>query len=985
MQDNFQTWVNGANEKLKNLGGARTQSMQILSAIELTNHVLSLLTDEPLIDPEDVLGEHILELKNAERFDTWFQNHPDFAGPKAAFELLGGQSPKLEAKLYWLKKRSNALMAGAVHFTPNWEDAEWSRKDTYKVGIDFFLSQDSRSLHIALSNFGKLRVLELRDRLTNTDIEVLGKWHQLSFSSTREFLHETIWDSFKLQSVNSKFYNGVADAFTELYDQLVRSGKPESDAKSFSSRLLGRLIFIWFIRKMNLISSEFNYFDSTGLNQSTYYTEKLERLFFRTLNSPVESRNKEPDGSLDIQSPYLNGGLFSPRSDDWIGETLEFPEGFFTRLYSHFNDFNFTTDESTPEYEQVAIDPEMLGRVFESLLASQIEETGEQARKAKGTFYTPREIVSYMCTESLREFLKNKFANDPRIENSLETLIDTSDQEWVQASSNKLAEIPKDIRSNITQALGELKTLDPACGSGAFPLGMLNLLTKLHLRLDPRLDAYKLKMSILRENIFGSDIEPMAVEISRLRSWLSLIVEEKNKTKVDPLPNLEFNFVCANSLARLQVADLFTDTKIQKDLDELRKSYFSETNPSIKRKIQETYLLKSKPDLIDARSNQLKTFNPFGEDSVAEFFDPEVMFGIVDGFDLVLGNPPYVDYRKISDSTKDAVKKYFVGKHSKMINLYLYFFEMGLDHLKVNGTLAYISPQQYLIYENTKGLRDLIRQFSLISLSDFARVRVFDASTYTFVSIISKSSSSKNAKYFEFNQTHDLETPLRTKEIENPIPEPVDVSEFSDLTSKIGASTRLTMGNFGEVFCASSSKESTSTEPIGPKFLAASDIFDWHIREITKYVDASRYSSQSKAKQSGSRYIVTSRMTSKIRASVVEPGGYLGGKINVIKPFKPQDIVPLTAILNSKTINFWYRQKFSMQHMQGGALPVNTTELLAVPVVQNEALWQRLRDLGEHALTNNGENNEALEEAMEAVIFELYDLDQSEQEIILQN
>jgi hypothetical protein len=362
-------------------------------------------------------------------------------------------------------------MAGAVHFTPNWEDAEWSRNDNYKVGIDFFLSPDSKSFHVALSNYGKLRVLELNERLTNTDIEVLQKWHNLASTDNLEVLHSTIWDSFKLQSVNAKFYNGVADAFTELHDHLVKIGKPEKDAKMFASRLLGRLIFIWFVRKMNLITSNIEYFAPSGQEQGEYYSQNLERLFFRTLNTPIDRRSTEAGETIDLDTPYLNGGLFSPRHDDWVGEQLTFPEQFFTRLFEHFGNFNFTTDESTPEYEQVAIDPEMLGRVFESLLASQVEETGDQARKSKGTFYTPREIVSFMCKESVRSQLYI-VASDERSKGAVDRLLDTSDQEWAISASNNLREIPKDLQEKFWNSLRNLKTLDPACGSGAFPLGM---------------------------------------------------------------------------------------------------------------------------------------------------------------------------------------------------------------------------------------------------------------------------------------------------------------------------------------------------------------------------------------------------------------------------------------------------------------------------------------------------------------------------------
>lgn len=695
MQANFLTWVNATNLKLEELRTAKSDFSKVEKAIELGNHVLSLITDEATTAPDDIVGENFIDLPNAERFDSWFRNHPDFAGPKSAFELLDGSEPRLQAKLYWLKKRSNALMAGAVHFTPNWEDAEWSRNENYKIGIDFFLSPDAKSFHIVLSNFGKLRVLELSQKLTNTDIEVLENWHNLSATNNLELLHSTIWDSFKLQSVNAKFYNGVADAFTELQEHLMKLGKPEQDAKMFASRLLGRLIFIWFIRKMDLISPKVDYFSPAGKDQGNYYRMSLERLFFRTLNCPIQDRATEHDGSVDLDTPYLNGGLFAPRRDDWVGESLSFPNEYFTRLFKHFGDFNFTTDESTPEYEQVAIDPEMLGRVFESLLASQIAATGEQARKAMGAFYTPREIVSYMCKESLRTYLHNVDESDQKYLVATNLLLDKSDQDWANDGSNSLRDIAPEIRVKISSALRSLKSLDPACGSGAFPLGLLQLLMQVHHRLDPRLDPYKLKLSILQENIFGSDIEPMAVEISRLRSWLSLIVEETDRKNTEPLPNLDFNFVCSNSLVRLLEMDLFTNSKIQIELDKLRNMYFAATDPAQKLEIQTKYSELSKPDFVDARSNQLRTFNPFDSEMVAEFFDPEVMFGIDQGFDIVIGNPPYG--AKVASNEKEYFSKHYQCARTEKglkgsTDTYVIFLEMGLRNLKRKGVLHYIVP-----------------------------------------------------------------------------------------------------------------------------------------------------------------------------------------------------------------------------------------------------------------------------------------------------
>ena len=739
---NFETYVMRLNEAL----AALRNSPSVENAISVSAAVLGLLTDEANINPADVIDSGLLKLPNSERQDPWFHQHPWMRGERAAFEVLDSRTMPIQAKFYWLQKKGTAYVAGGVHFTKNWEDHDFTRTDEFKVGIDFFLTPDISSVLVVLSNRGKLRVLELSGRLTNTQLEIFQKWKSLQGTTQRELLHNALWESFRLQSVNSRFYDGVSDAFNELLSHLRSQGREEEDSKLFASRLMGRLIFIWFLRKMNVISSSVSYFDSDQDDQSLYYRQKLERLFFRTLNKPIGERDVEVDSDIDLETPYLNGGLFSPRTDDWYGDTsLTFPISYFPRLFQHFDNFNFTTDESTPDYEQVAIDPEMLGRVFESLLASQVVLTGEQARKAKGAFYTPREIVAYICKEAVRGYLEGLVRNDARLPAAISKLIDTSDQDWAIAGTNSLRDIPSDLRILFLESLKNLKTFDPACGSGAFPLGLLQLLSKLQLRLDPRLDHYKLKLSILQNNIFGSDIEPMAVEISRLRSWLSLIVEEQNSKSVEPLPNLEFNFVCANSLVALEQEHLLTDQTLQGQLQALRQKYFSANNPKQKLDIQAQYLKLTRPDLfdeVDERSRQLKTFNPFDSHQVASFFDADNMFGIHDGFDIVVGNPPYIGLKGHGDifepvKQSNLGQRFFTGKMD-----YLYFFfHLGLDNLKMGGTLAYITTNYFVTATYAKKLiQDLKTRSSVREFINFNEMKIFEsaAGQHNMISILQR-------------------------------------------------------------------------------------------------------------------------------------------------------------------------------------------------------------------------------------------------------
>jgi len=449
----------------------------------------------------------------------------------------------------------------------------------------------------------------------------------------------------------------------------------------------------------------------------------------------------------------LNGGLFEPHENDWFMDAgLTLPEGYFVNLYNHFEEFNFTTDESSPEYEQIAIDPEMLGRVFESLLATQIDETGKQARKAKGSFYTPREIVSFMCKESLRHYLYKVSDKD-----TIDKLLDRPDREWASAGTNSLRDaVSKEQRPIIISALDAMAVLDPACGSGAFPMGMLQLCMKIYERLDSRFDSYKTKLGIIQKNIFGIDIEPMAVEIARLRAWLSLIVDEDNLIKVDTLPNLDFKFVCANSLLQLSAGSLFTKKDLHLDLQKIRDKYWKADKKEIKAKLKKEYKRLVSPELLDTldksdRSTQLKSYWPFELTSPATFFDSDQMFGIQNGFDVIIGNPPYVEHKKLKHISRLLKEQYKVYTGSS--DLSVYFFEFAFNNLKEAGIITYINTNKFFNTEYGSKLREFLLNKQILKLVNFEQVPVFENVLVSSCVIICENESPRE-KTIEFKQLY---------------------------------------------------------------------------------------------------------------------------------------------------------------------------------------------------------------------------------------
>ena len=465
---------------------------------------------------------------------------------------------------------------------------------------------------------------------------------------------------------------------------------------------------------------------------------------------------------LFSEVPFLNGGLFecldktktidgveqAYNYDGFSRNDKKFADGRYRNravvpnvlffepergLISILSRYNFTIEENSPEEQQVALDPELLGKVFENLLGAYNPETKETARNQSGSFYTPREIVNYMVDESLISYLGNTAF--VRSLFSPEFVYDKTKEAEYKTIADKLKAI---------------KILDPACGSGAFPMGLLNKMIEILCHITPDENIYEMKLAIIENCIYGSDIQSIAAQITKLRFFISLICNcEKDATKpnfgIPTLPNLETNFVAANSLIAKKKQDshnLFENPEIEptkKVLTEIRHEHFSAKTAYRKSTLREkdkqlreklAKLLEQDNDFAPEDAKQLAAWNPYDQNAVAEFFDPAWMFGVSDGFDIVIGNPPYIqlqnDGGKLAKLYADCNYKTF----ARTGDIYCLFYERGHQLLKPNGHLCYITSNKWMRAGYGEKTRDFFaKNTNPMLLIDFAGVKIFESAT----------------------------------------------------------------------------------------------------------------------------------------------------------------------------------------------------------------------------------------------------------------
>jgi hypothetical protein len=692
-----------------------------------------------------------------------------------------------------------------------------------------------------------------------------------------------IVNAFNVGKLNDEFFEGYRKIYGEftkvvtgLDENMKGSGramkgfsnffpgdidKAKKEARDFIKKMMGRIVFLYFIQKKGWMGVPINgkwgdgnqdfmkrLFDATK-DKNTFYSKVLVTLFYKNLNT--ERANDVIDiieglfddkSILETKVPYLNGGLFA--DDKPLTNDLCFPseDVIFTALFEFLDKYNFTIDEDNELDHTIAVDPEMLGHIFENLL---------EDNKEKGAFYTPKEIVHYMCQESITEYLyttlKNKYGiNESDLRECISEFIIKDDRKYIEGKEKYIA-----------QALYDVKICDPAIGSGAFPIGILHEIYEAVVALKKILDVKtiwglkgdefdeaKIKSQIIRNSIYGVDIENGAVDIARLRFWLSLIV---NEVEPKPLPNLDYKIMQGNSLLEsfgeidlsivpkkpkpgeipFATEDSFTVSDVEK-LKSAVAEFFNEAEPKQKQKIKSginktildfikvkvnakkealeneieevqgqlqsvkrnganTNAAKSKKEkaitklkveiqIIEKRIKELmsqqKELVGMEETQFQNFFIWQLWFADVfenGGFDIVIGNPPYIQLQKMGKDCDDLEMVNY-ETFARTGDIYCLFYEKGNRILNKHGLLCYITSNTWMRTKFGELLRNYFTsKTNPLYLLNFEDTQIFKTATVEANILIFKNEAFTNKlaatvvnkdyilntsikKYFDVNQ-----------------------------------------------------------------------------------------------------------------------------------------------------------------------------------------------------------------------------------------
>lgn len=857
--------------------------------------------------------------------------------------------------------------------------------------------------------------------------------------------------------------------------------------------------------------------------ESVYYKAILQNLFFAMLNSPItpegkdtiserrfsnadytdhgnhklmryEKHFKDAERFLKIANatvPFLNGGLFDcldRENEDYyvdgfsdrekvkkalfVPDYLFFIEDHTVDLSLWYNDkkksrvmvngiinilkrYNFTIEENTLFDQDVSLDPELLGKVFENLLASYNPETQTTARKQTGSFYTPREIVQYMVDESLVAHLKRTVGDE--LESEYRKLISYVDDDIQLTNEQKI---------QVMESIYHCKVLDPACGSGAFPVGMLQQMVHILSQLDPTNEQWKemmlnraisetseayrtatdeerremvadiernfdksinrpdyaRKLYLIENCIYGVDIQPIAIQISKLRFFISLVVDQKttndpvNNFGIRPLPNLEAKFVAANSLIPLAKTSnnlgrtpniIEMENKLKEANHKIfsadkysKKTYWKNRLAELRTRLAEK--LASDGFLTSGAVSQIASWNMFDQNSAASFFDADWMFGIKDGFDIVIANPPYIDSETMTLLGQTDLRKFIVDTYKFVKgnwDIYMAFLEMGLVHSK--NCMTYITPDKWLSKPFGSKFREkcmIPRLHKILHTGN----RTFDSATVdAIITLFIDSSTSISAYRFDKGAILHMNTAI-SKTIAKPYFIDCLFNENNYLITKIEENT-IPLSQFAqcENACATSDAYALSSyvrnmtesydqeEDFKLVNTGTIDKFTnkWGHKEITylgkKYLQPI-VNRQIFISHFGKSYIGKSlakkcifKGLNLLDGFIDFNGEYLPGKSTlVVCTDNTNHLKFICGILNSKLAMFYIKAKYASSSYCGG-ITFSKDMINSFPIAYDESFYNEISTLVDNIISN-GNLTEPLSKRLHMAIYKKYGLSYDE-------
>lgn len=913
-----------------------------------------------------------------------------------------------------------------------------------------------------------------------TPIERLGKVAE----KNGRFKLSDLREAFSVDALSKEFFDEYHRHYDIIINELKGQGFEGATIHDYVKKMMGRIVFLHFLQKKSWLNGNLAFLRDLFFfspHQGDFLEQVLEPLFFGIFNT--ENANREQlfktkgwdMGLLEDwkELPYLNGGLFERDAVDEQNITL--PASLFEDLFTFMASYNFTVDENDPDDAEVGVDPEMLGKIFESLL---------EDNKAKGAFYTPKEIVRYMCKESLIAYLSSCVSKLPcPAGRNLVNLVDSADasncerskaNNNLQDSQDFASETSRSIRKFVEHhemqpelepyrdildaALRNVKICDPAIGSGAFPMGLLNELWRCREALtqsnsqselkeqkeisdssdnsdceketsDCEMSRVELKKQIIENNIYGVDIERGAIDIARLRFWLSIVVDAEEP---EPLPNFDYKFMQGNSLIesykgidlsrisnRLRggqskstqlLLGLDSDFS-KKNLQRLMRDYFSVTDHKQKASMRQAINDEVKrliTDFIGGNAADLANLDPSANQ---DFFLWHTWFkDIFDngGFDIVIGNPPYFQLKKgYVDKNKYP---YSEGKDKGKQNIYKLFVEHSYNILCTGGVCALITQSSLMCDSSSQFTRELlIKKTQLSQVIEFPKVaphpegQLFKGALVATCIVLFKKEIPENIHTFCLSANNDLttinnfgfavmpqQTPIRfyPKGYYFPLIRHQDFSiiqKMNDSTTFLGDMIQsATQGDFNltnESFCF-------STTPSDVKMYRGCHVHRFYIDEVVDEYIQNGYKQSVITTNTKNTYLVCqqiSGMTDKRRFNVSltkRDKCLFGNSVNKIELKDSEKAKYILAIINSRIIDWYFRKTSTNNH-------VNIYELEQLPIPratheQQQTIMDIVDKIIQQKRANPYSDTSILEKEIDNLVYQLYNLTTEEIAIIEQ-